>query len=142
MRKTVEARLFTRSTKMPSGCIEWNGSRLPKGYGQISVGGKNVLTHRVAWELANGPIPNGLFVLHRCDNPPCINKECLFLGTKAENNADRAAKGRSHTHNSDKTHCPQNHEYSKENTVIDNRGYRTCYACRVDKANSKKEVIK
>ncbi len=52
------------------------------------------MTHRVAWEDANGPVPDGKCVLHKCDNPPCCNPEHLFLGTREENNADRDAKGR------------------------------------------------
>lgn len=59
-------------------------------------GGPTLLTHRVAWESANGPIPGGLRVLHRCDNPPCCNPAHLFLGTAAENADDMVQKGRQH----------------------------------------------
>lgn len=52
-------------------------------------------THRLAWQLANGPIPIGMFVCHHCDNPPCCNPEHLFLGTALDNNRDRHEKGRS-----------------------------------------------
>jgi hypothetical protein len=50
--------------------------------------------HRMAWEAANGPIPGGMILMHTCDNPPCCNPEQLKLGTRAENNKDRAKKGR------------------------------------------------
>ena len=76
-----------------TGCIAWTGSR-SDGYGRISCGGKIVKTHRLAWELKHGPIPPGMEVCHRCDNPPCCNEEHLFLDTKAGNNADKMAKGR------------------------------------------------
>ena len=80
-----------------SGCWEWRGFRDPRGYGKISIGGSCRLAHRAAWIINNGDIPNGLCVLHACDNPPCCRIDHLFLGTKGENNKDRAAKGRTRT---------------------------------------------
>jgi hypothetical protein len=76
-----------------TGCIEWVGWRT-NGYGQLKDGGKIIGAHCLAWELKNGPIPEGMCVCHRCDNPPCCNTEHHFLDTKAGNNADRDAKGR------------------------------------------------
>lgn len=76
------------------GCWPWTGTILNTGYGRIMSEGRPRSTHRVAWELANGPIPEGLWVLHRCDNPPCCNPAHLFLGTCTDNNRDAAAKGR------------------------------------------------
>lgn len=79
----------------PKECIEWNGKRLPKGYGRARICGPNRLVHRHTWEMFNGPIPAGLHVLHSCDNPPCFNVAHLFLGTNADNIADRDSKSRS-----------------------------------------------
>jgi hypothetical protein len=73
-------------------CNEWKGRRDSNGYGRVGKCGR---AHRIAWELVNGPIPSGLFVCHRCDNPACVRVDHLFLGTSADNNRDRHAKGRS-----------------------------------------------
>lgn len=71
------------------------GAKDPKGYGRIQVRPNGtMLVHRLAWVLANGPIPPGFCVLHKCDNPPCVRLEHLFLGTLLDNNADMMAKGR------------------------------------------------
>jgi hypothetical protein len=77
-----------------TGCIEWTGTRVTKGYGLITQDGKPIGTHRLAWELKHGPIPEGMKVCHHCDNPACCNTDHHFLGTNADNMADRNAKGR------------------------------------------------
>ena len=82
----------------PSGCWPWRGAT-SGGYGRIRVGSLTddtrhlEITSRVAWELVHGSIPEGLYVLHRCDNPPCVRPAHLFLGTIEDNNRDRVAKG-------------------------------------------------
>lgn len=83
--------------QLPNGCIEWQAFRLPHGYGQIQegrAGSRKLLAHRAAYELQHGPIPSGMNVLHRCDNPSCVNTEHLFLGTQADNVYDMVSKGR------------------------------------------------
>lgn len=75
-------------------CWEWTGSRNKKGYGVFRAIGRVELAHRASWALANGLIPSGLCVLHKCDRPSCVNPAHLFIGTQADNVADMEAKGR------------------------------------------------
>lgn len=76
------------------GCRVWRGATAKGGYGKRKIKGRMVLVHRWTWEQVNGPIPDGMKVLHQCDNPPCYLIEHLFLGTQADNMADMHAKGR------------------------------------------------
>lgn len=79
----------------PGGCWEWTAGLNSAGYGQFSNWpSAPQRAHRVSWEFANGEIPDGLCVLHRCDNRPCVNPAHLFLGTKGDNIRDCFAKGR------------------------------------------------
>ena len=89
-----------RKTTKTSTCWLWKGSRGHMGHGQImcdrNVHNRRFLvsTHRAMWEYANGPIPDGLCVLHRCDVPNCVRPDHLFIGTKSDNSADMVSKGR------------------------------------------------
>ncbi|WP_350339401.1 HNH endonuclease signature motif containing protein [Paramicrobacterium chengjingii] len=125
-RPTTSERLYSSLISTENGCLEWTGASVG-GYGNIHVNGKSTLTHRLAWELAHGPIPNGMVVCHTCDNPPCCNPEHLFIGTQADNVRDMVSKRR-HM-NSRRTHCRNGHEFSEDNTAIDHRGNRRCIAC-------------
>lgn len=77
-----------------SGCWLWTGAVDKDGYGKLTVKYRYAKAHRESYELHKGPIPDGLVVCHRCDVPGCINPDHLFLGTNADNTADRDAKGR------------------------------------------------
>lgn len=88
---------FWSNIKKSKGCWVWTGYVMKAGYGLLqcrAVSDQPLLAHRVSWELAHGPILGGLHVLHSCDNPPCVRASHLFLGTQADNNADRDRKGR------------------------------------------------
>ena len=115
------------------GCIEWEGGRTPEGYGRKKIGTKYVLTHRQAWEKLHGPIPVGMCVLHRCDNPPCRNVEHLFLGTRGDNNRDRHQKGRTKTGSKPHTHCKKGHELTPDNSYVHPHG-RQCRRCKIVKS--------
>ena len=91
-------------------CLVWTGAKCPKRYGSMFFRGKTMKVHRVAWELFSGPIPAGMCVCHRCDNPPCVRPDHLFLGTQSDNMRDMAAKGRQvHGITSQQTHFPEGH---------------------------------
>lgn len=96
-RLPTEARFWANVVRGP-GCWEWAGDRWPNGYGRLSVNGRGMGAHRFSWVLANGgPIPAGLVICHDCDNPPCVRPDHLFLGTYADNTADKFAKGRANS---------------------------------------------
>ena len=89
-----------KNTKWNGNCLEWTSKQiiksrgLEKGYGAIRYKGKMMLTHRASWLIHKGEIPEGLMVLHHCDNPLCINPSHLFLGTAKDNSDDKIKKGR------------------------------------------------
>jgi len=93
-RPSLEERFWNKAQK-GDGCWEWQASVTNRGYGRFTDRSHHTsAAHRIAWELTNGPIPDGLFVCHHCDNPKCVNPAHLFLGTNIDNVRDMESKGR------------------------------------------------
>lgn len=111
----------------PTGCWEWTGAIQSRGYGSVGHGGKIHLTHRLAYEMLRGPIPDGLHMDHLCRNRPCCNPEHLEPVTQTVNTLRGVSFA---AENSIKTHCKNGHEYVEANTYTDKRGSRSCKTCR------------
>lgn len=95
LREVAGARLWARVERKTSGCWEWTGARSNFGYGQLWIDGVRWTAHRLAYVIESGqPVAAGMFVCHRCDNPPCCNPAHLFIGTNSDNIRDAASKGR------------------------------------------------
>lgn len=118
-------RLHARMVQAKSGCWEWTGaSDGRRGYGMISYQNQRWSTHRLMWALTNGPIPDGMHVLHRCDNPPCMNPDHLWLGTALDNCHDKLAKGRAN-HPPKREFCQRGHS----EWYVEKDGHRQCRGC-------------
>jgi len=108
------------------GCWVFTGPTVGRGHGMWG----RVLAHRHSWSLANGPIPEGMWVLHHCDNPPCVNPMHLYLGTIRENTDDAVARGRNYIPPR-KTVCGAGHPLAGENLRIVNSKQGTIRRCRL-----------
>ena len=85
---------FTAKVEITDSCHIWTASKTRTGYGYFRADGRTDLAHRVAYKLYNGEIPRGMYVIHACDNPSCVNPEHLAIGTQSDNILDCVMKNR------------------------------------------------
>ena len=129
---------FFKKTRRQGDCLLWTAAQDKSGYGQFWDGTAKTGSHRVRWTMEHGKIPDGLFVLHTCDTPACVEIDHLWLGTAGENNTDRNEKGRDRKPGQ-ATHCINGHEYDEGNTYIypagsPQAGVVKCKTCRRENA--------
>lgn len=136
-------------------CWVWLGRRSSNGYGLL---GHTALSerfvHRLSWVIANGAIPGGSWVLHRCDNRPCVNPDHLYLGTASDNARDREARGRGN-HPTRETHphlgypgiphvphvqCRRGHELTADNRLLFKDGWQRCRRCYMERVARRRAV--
>jgi hypothetical protein len=134
--RLTPSRRFWSKVEKTSGCWNWTRQCNAAGYGIFSrkeaLRHYPRLAHRVAWEMTNGTIPDGMLVCHTCDNPACVRPDHLFLGTNLENARDKESKGRGFSPYRGATHCKHGHEFTPSNTCHRKGGTRgrTCKTCR------------
>jgi hypothetical protein len=135
-RKSLEEYFWLR-VKKTDGCWLWTGRKAYWGYGsvQLYAGAPRTGAHRASWQIHYGKIPEGLWVLHKCDNPQCVRPDHLFLGTNTDNMRDCWAKGRGKAPDSRarmalKTSCANGHQFTDESTYWHN-GHRKCRICHM-----------
>jgi len=132
---------FWKYTKQSGRCLLWTRAKSGEGYGNLHVGDKLLLAHRVAYMLCVGKIPRGMKVLHNCDNPSCVNPVHLRLGNTVENAMDCVKRGRHHFASRDR--CKNGHIYTKETTRLwiqkNGSPRRYCRACERIKSRKRCE---
>lgn len=139
-RTAFRERLLRRCLIDDRGCWVWTGVT-ENGYGRIRVNGRHAMTHRAAYEIFIGPVPNGLDLDHLCRNRACANPFHLEPVTRKENSKRGVAGKVAAERQRSKTHCPSGHPYDEANTVIDADGSRRCRTCRRRRDRLRKQQL-
>ena len=116
----MKKKLLSHIDIKENGCWEWNRSRHKQGYGHFGYKMKTLLAHRVSWMIFKGELSHDIYVCHKCDNPPCVNPDHLFLGTNRDNIIDSIEKGRKDPPKGEKNGSSQ---LSEENVIEIRRLY-------------------
>ena len=125
-------RFLSKITPTKDGCLVWTGSTNQKGYGRFSINYKKVAVHRFSYETYVGEIPEDMFILHSCDNRPCVLPSHLRVGTASDKMKDMGERNKTRTYGSPRaSHCKRGHERTPEsNWTSPTTGRRTCRVCR------------
>lgn len=123
---------FWTYVKKTDSCWLWTRYRQSHGYGAMYFNSTRQLTHRISWQLANGAIPPGMNVLHRCDVGACVNPDHLFLGTQPDNVRDMIDKGRHPLFNNSGLCLKGIHKIEGSNIRLTVRGNKICRQCALD----------
>jgi len=131
--KMIYDRIKCCSVVSSENCWVWTLRKDKQGYGRVNVNYKTEQAHRVSWVAFRGEIPAGMCVLHKCDNPSCVNPDHLFLGTRKDNCHDMIIKGRDnfvgrkYGNKIKRTHCKRGHSYEGNSFVYGK--HRQCKIC-------------
>jgi len=120
--------LLRRSKRTSTGCLEWTGWRTATGYGVRAFRGRGQNTHRLMYMAVIGAIPDGMQILHSCDNPPCMNPRHLSLGTGQKNMQESVERGRHYE--AVKPNCDRGHPLSGANLYVCKDERRHCRTCQ------------
>ena len=141
-----ECQFWSKTKEVENGCIEWQDGVCITGYGSATgyCPDRNGTAHRVAWWITNGPIPEGICVLHKCDNRKCVNPQHMFLGTRDDNNRDMREKLR-HSYGESHYKAVLTDDIVKTSRLLVARGERSINSLAIEYGNNsstKYEAVK